>query len=65
MQADIRFIAICLLLAANMACTNYGFQQLKTDPICENARAALDTINAQREIRHVNLKKKTPDSDPD
>ncbi len=42
---------IILMLWGNILLTNYSIHKLKTDPVCEHARSALDLLNSRAEER--------------
>lgn len=45
------FVIMLSCIYARIVTLDYSLEQLKTDPVCESARAALDTVNSQRERR--------------
>lgn len=55
---NIRFFLLCILIAFCAVKVRQDITALKTDPVCEHARAALDTINAKNEEHHVRIKTK-------
>lgn len=54
MSGGDRFFHVLMFTILMCAIANVAekIDSIKTDPVCEHARMALDTVNAQREAKH-------------